>query len=174
MNSSSAKHPPSNILSRFLRKPFSEKKLFLEALLLIALTRFVIVFLPFKALGWLIGKARPVPENLRFDGNTMVCENASFTTDSNMDQPELYTMVYSIAKVIRRVSNRVPWEATCLVQAAAGKIMLNRRNLPGSLFLGVNKHDLRNMEPHAWLTSDSKVILGGGELEKYTVVSTFT
>lgn len=164
----------SALISKFFRKPFAEKRLLIEALLLTALTRFIIVSMPFKVLGRLIGKAHPVPENMMFEGYKMICSSGVHQASPQETQSEIRNSVRSVAKAVQSVSKQVPWQATCLVQAATGKIMLNRRNLPASLFLGVNKHDLKNMEPHAWLTSDSTVILGGGELEKYTVVSTFT
>ena len=74
---------------------------------------------------------------------------------------------------IRAVSRRVPWKATCLVEAASTRIMLNRRGIPSTLWLGVHKEAGGKMAPHAWVTSDGEVVIGGGELEKYTPVSAF-
>ncbi len=164
----------NSLLTRFLSKPTHEQRILIEALLLVALTRFLIVFMPFKVLGRLIGRPQKVTQGLAFSGDRMICRASVFSYDESASQPGLTAQARTIAKAVLAVSRRVPWQATCLVQASAGKIMLNRRGLPGSVYLGVNKTKNGKMEPHAWLTSDSVVILGGGELEKYSVVSAFT
>lgn len=164
----------NSALTRFLSKPTHEQRILIEALLLVALTRFLINFMPFKVLSRMIGRPQKVTQDLAFKGDRMICKASVFAQDDTAAKPELTAQARSIARAVLAVSRRVPWHATCLVQASAGKIMLTHRGLPGSVYLGVNKTKYRKMEPHAWLTSDSVVILGGGELEKYAVVSAFT
>lgn len=80
-----------------------------------------------------------------------------------------------VARAVRSASDRTIWESTCLVQAGAAFWMLRRRGVPCRLYLGVRRNTpLRSgMKPHAWLTSGKSVVLGGGELHHYAVVSVF-
>ena len=62
---------------------------------------------------------------------------------------------------IGRISARVPWRASCLVQALAARNWLARRGIESSLFVGVRKGATRDLEAHAWLVSGDDVITGG-------------
>lgn len=95
-------------------------------------------------------------------------DSSNFTSADAPSEPLL------IARSVIAVSRRVPWESKCLVQASAARIMLNRRNIPNELFLGVPKSGLKSDKPpHAWLVVDGQVLLGGGNLDDYVTVSRF-
>lgn len=164
------------LLIRFINKPFYEQWIFIEAFLILLLTRFVISFLPFKVLRYMIGSSQSIHNEVQsmapmpFEST----DGASCDNSNNTIGKQLITQ--AIARSVYCVSQKIPWQSDCLVQAASGKIMLNRRKLQNTLCLGVQKKLSRNgnMKPHAWLVSNSVVILGGGELEKYVVVSEFS
>ncbi len=67
----------------------------------------------------------------------------------------------------------LPWECKCLAQAISGKMMLRRRQTPSTLYLGVAKKEDGDLNAHAWLRAGESIILGGGGLERFAVVSTF-
>lgn len=146
---------------RYFHKPAAERGLLREALWLLALTRFKIAFLPFRVLHRSI---RSVHEHQQEKPANKSSDDMSRTRKRQAQQ---------IARTVLAVSRRLPWNATCLVQAASAKIMLNRRGVQGTLYLGVAKNSCGRLVPHAWLESGGKVLLGGDEIEKYTVVSTF-
>ncbi len=52
--------------------------------------------------------------------------------------------------------------ATCLTQALAAQVLLGRAGIPTSVKIGVAKENGK-FDAHAWLESDGKVLLGGGE-----------
>jgi hypothetical protein len=62
--------------------------------------------------------------------------------------------------------------ATYLVQALAAKIMLTRRGICSTLYLGAAKAG-EGLAAHAWLRSGSVIVTGGPGRERFTVISTF-
>lgn len=52
-----------------------------------------------------------------------------------------------VARSVVAVSRRVPWESKCLVQAAAARMMLNKRGIANTMFLGVSKSGLKGLDP---------------------------
>lgn len=62
---------------------------------------------------------------------------------------------------IGRMSSRVPWRASCLVQALAARRWLARHGIGSSLFVGVRKQAPQQLDAHAWLVSGNEVITGG-------------
>jgi hypothetical protein len=77
-----------------------------------------------------------------------------------------------VALAMRTVSRHTPWNSNCLAQALAGKVILSRRGLQSTLYLGVAK-DGERMEAHAWLRCGSAIVTGAAGKDRYTVVSTF-
>jgi hypothetical protein len=78
-----------------------------------------------------------------------------------------------VALAIRTVSGHTPWDSNCLAQALAGSVMLKRRGIAGTLYLGVAKDADAGLEAHAWLRSHERTLTGGGGLDRYTVVASF-
>lgn len=148
------------LLTRFLRKSAEEKKLLMEAIICMFIVRGVIRFLPFNTLQRLI-KAESVPIE------------ADIQAKSNRTKDPQFKNVETIACIVRSLSRKVPWESKCLVQAASARIMLNRRGIQSSLFLGVKKEQLEKLQPHAWLQVCNQTILGGHEPGEYVPVSRF-
>ncbi|TVQ67788.1 MAG: lasso peptide biosynthesis B2 protein [Balneolaceae bacterium] len=152
---------PPTTLVRYLRKPRAERRMIREALLLSASTRFVILFLPFRVLRRLMKAQQADPKSI--DSGAREVRPAEVT------DPQTRRVVLCV----RAVSRRVPWKATCLVEAASTRIMLHRLGIASTLWLGVQKQTDGKMHPHAWVTSGGEVVIGGGELRKYTAVSAF-
>ncbi|WHX41407.1 lasso peptide biosynthesis B2 protein [Mesobacillus sp. AQ2] len=130
----------------------TEKLLFLEAILFLALARFLKV-IPFKRL-------------TRTLGNHM-CES-SFQED-----PSLYGTIKSISCAIHIMSRYTFWESKCLVKAIAGMKMLQRRGIESTLYLGTAKDEDGKMIAHAWLRSGSYYVCGAEEMKRFTVISKF-
>ncbi len=151
------KRKPS-LIRRFLSKPSHQRRLILEALVIMPLVTTVIRFLPFRLLMRLI-KAEVVPVNAPDDPHKQ---------EREIQDEEL---IEAVARTVRSLSRRVPWESKCLVQASVARIMLNRRGIPSTLYLGVNQHELQNLQPHAWLRVGDRIVLGDHELDRYVTVS---
>lgn len=67
----------------------------------------------------------------------------------------------------------VPWKTSCLAKAVTAKLMLNRRNTPSTLHLGVCA-DTNVFGAHAWLLSGETVITGAAGMQAYVPVAAVT
>ena len=78
-----------------------------------------------------------------------------------------------ISWAVVTMSHHLPWECKCLVQAIAGKKMLQRRRIGSTLYLGVAKEGENALVAHAWLRSGSMILTGARGRDRFAVVSTF-
>ncbi len=78
----------------------------------------------------------------------------------------------AIQAAIRRVSARLPGEASCLVRALAAQRMLKRRRVPSTFYLGVTREG-GTLQGHAWLRTGREIVTGGEQAAAHATVSTF-
>ncbi len=76
---------------------------------------------------------------------------------------------------VRAVAKRVPWKATCLVQAMAVQRMLKRRGISGMMVFGVfsDSDKIDSLSAHAWVACGDQILVGKRGHRKFTVVSAF-
>lgn len=91
------------------------------------------------------------PERLLAAGNDSPHANLS---------PIQTHLIDRVAFAIPRAAARVPWRATCLVQALAARRWLAREGIASQLVLGARK-DGDALDAHAWLTVGDRVVIGG-------------
>src|SRR5690348_9706557 len=103
---------------KFLSLPLREGLAAIEAVLYLGAAR-LLILLPFRRLAPLLGAARPAG-------------GLSSASPSARDG----TAAVSVQRALARAADRVPWKATCLVRAIAGRLMLQRRGVPSVLHLG--------------------------------------
>jgi hypothetical protein len=89
------------------------------------------------------------------------------------DRPAQQTMVMRVSWAVCTMSRYTPWESTCLAQAIAAKRMLQRLQIPSTLYLGVARNDAGGVEAHAWLRSGKRVVTGAPGMARFTTVGTF-
>lgn len=77
-----------------------------------------------------------------------------------------------IAWAVTLAGRYVP-HATCLTQALALQILLNREGAAALLRLGVVKDEQGRVMAHAWLEQDGQVLIGGGLLDHYTALDKY-
>ncbi|NBC02664.1 MAG: lasso peptide biosynthesis B2 protein [Bacteroidetes bacterium] len=143
-----------SVVQIFLTKPLSEKLHLLKISAYLAWYRFFILSFSFKRLSKKLGDLNGPP--VQGDG-------------------ELNPEILQLADSIRHISRFVPWESKCLVQAVVAKILLKKRNIDSTLYLGVRKsEDGSNLEAHAWLDVNNQTILGGDISDQFTMVSSYT
>ncbi|TVQ01111.1 MAG: lasso peptide biosynthesis B2 protein [Balneolaceae bacterium] len=138
----------------FWKKPFTEKWMLTRVFLLLAFFRVLILFFPFKTIARYLG------------------EQGKETTSVDVYSSS-HEFMENTARFISNMSRLVPWESKCLVQAAAGKVMLNRKGIESTVYFGVKKNNEAALEAHAWLRVGPKIILGGEIASEFVVVSTF-
>ena len=129
---------------------WADRRLLVEATVLLAMVRFALVLLPFRLVARHLGAPRQ---------------------ESDADVTER-PVLRRVAWAIDAVSRRAPWRCKCLEQGIAAKMMLRRRRLANTLYLGVARGD-REIEAHAWLRSGTMYVTGGSDNQRFSVVSTF-
>lgn len=80
-----------------------------------------------------------------------------------------YDRVLTVRKALLRGLHYLPWNAKCLVQALAGKLLLRYFRLPGTIYFGVLKEDGK-LKAHAWLKAGNQFVAGKEGHRKFTVV----
>ena len=78
----------------------------------------------------------------------------------------------AIGLAIDRLYRRLPWRPTCLVRSVAAMTMLRRRRLPGVLSIGARRPEDEAFKAHAWVVSAGHSVVGAGEANGFTVVTT--
>lgn len=104
---------------------------------------------------------------------------AAFLGDVSAESPqEISPGEVETAREVRRlvsgVSSKFPWKPTCLVRALSAHLMLRRRGVEGTLYLGVSREDDGRLRAHAWLRCGSVFVIGGKEREDYAEVARFS
>ena len=140
------------ILKKYRTLSALEKALFREALWLSVRARFLTLFSSLKHYGKKLG-------GYRQEGSKNI-------------PPSQVAIAEDVSEAVRRVAKYIPWRCKCLEQAIIAKIMLNRRDVESTLYLGVAKNG-KDMKAHAWVSCGDRVITGKRGYRNYTPVSTF-
>lgn len=124
--------------------------LFAEAFVLLAGARLAVAILPFRRIASMLGKPRSGQA-----GWAQACDQAAVQT------------VRELAWALRAAARRVPVDALCLTQALAGRVMLRRRGIAGTVRLGLaqglqgkNTADPMMVAAHAWLDAGGIKVTG--------------
>jgi len=129
-----------------------EKKLFLEAYVILGMTRAEILSTSFKQL----------TRTLKHTTKPIVIPQL------NKVQIDTARM---IGKAIMRASSATPWESACLAQSLTAQKMLKKRGIPGVFYLGVMKEN--EIKVHAWSQCGEYIITGEGGHEAFSILSVF-
>lgn len=141
-------------ITKFARLPWKEKCLLTEAIFLSGIIRFAILFFPFRKVASIMGK--------------------QMTESPSQASMEAYKKALAIRRAVEKVSASTPWESKCLVQALSALIMLKRRNIPGTLYLGITKDGSNKLLAHAWLRCGEMTVTGGKEQSMFKAVAYFS
>ena len=87
-------------------------------------------------------------------------------------EPDLCVQA-QIRGAVTLAARHVPWNAVCLPQAIAGRLMLARRGCSSTLHCGVGRGADGGLVAHAWLESNGAVILGEDGMSGVTAVARF-
>jgi hypothetical protein len=112
------------------------------------LARAAVLLLPFRALALRLG--------VRVDETPSVMTLSPAARD--------------VAWGIGAAAARSPWRSKCLEQAIAAKMMLRRRGVPSTLYLGMMREPVA---AHAWVRVGERNVTGGQDVRRYAVVASF-
>jgi hypothetical protein len=136
-------------LYKFLSLPSRDRRLLIKAALLLGIIRLGLWLLVFQTLQGLLLRMRWKSARLR-----------------EADPSSLERIAWAI-----RVAGRYVPGVTCLVQALAAQVLLEQEGHPACLCIGVAKDKNGRLQAHAWTESGGKVVVGGGNLSSYTLLS---
>lgn len=141
-------------IQSFVRTDRTVKILFLRAWFLSAVVKFTLVFLSFrKVLNWQ-GKINM----------------------ESPDRPDEASLEFRkcLQSAMRLCDKYTFWKTECYTQALTAKILLNKKGIPGTVYIGFNKTEKGEYKGHAWLRSYDRVITGETEENSYTVHSFYS
>lgn len=133
--------------------PASHRQMVLEAFLYLGLARLAILIIPFRTIAPYLGQL------------------GASTPEST--EPLSQNTARQVSWAVSTASRHTPWQSRCLAQAIAAKMMLRRRGLASTLYLGLKKAGEKSLDAHAWLRYGDIILTGGESLDMFTVISTF-
>ncbi|MDD5036039.1 MAG: lasso peptide biosynthesis B2 protein [Methylococcaceae bacterium] len=126
-------------IQKFLISSPADRKLFIQATLLLVLMRVALAWIRFQAL-WRLLKRMGLVES------------------QTPQRPSLYLPPEQIARALARASRCLPG-TSCLPHALAGAVMLNRQGYPANLCIGVAKEN-DEFGAHAWVECEGRAVIG--------------
>lgn len=82
-------------------------------------------------------------------------------------------VVEAVGRAVHRASRVAPFAASCMAQAMAGQQMLRQRGTGSTIRMGLDRHG-DSMYAHAWLACGDVTVTGGGSMDDFTAVASFT
>ena len=143
-------------LISFFKVSNRAKWLFFEALFLIALARVATKFYAFKRLLEILGTH----------------SQETTKTPLSIEEKRHY---YEYTKAINRAAKVSFWHTMCYEQAITAKLMLRRRKIPSTIYIGMHrKEENQKLEGHAWIRVQDFIVTGKTDFSKYVVVGVFS
>jgi hypothetical protein len=132
-------------LDQFLRLTPFGRRLFIKAWFLLSTIRLMLWLLPFQS-------------TMRFLTRFSQKTPAPRLPDCNAAS--------QVGLAVARASRFVP-QATCLPQALAAQVLLKRLGFPAELRIGVAKNGARELQGHAWVENQGRIMVGEEGAEIY-------
>ncbi len=142
-----------NSILKFLKLPPKDRFLLIETYMTLFFSRLILSTTKFKRIAFRLRKP---------------LLNHSFKSEE-----EQILAAKQIGQAIQIMSRHTFWQTKCFVQALTAKKMLNRRGIPSILYLGMAKDKNKKLTAHAWVISNTILITGGRNINRFTVVSQF-
>lgn len=138
-------------LRKFLHLSWGDRQLLFSTILLLSTIRLGLRLLRFQTLQHLLIKMIPR------------------TTVLPLEQASVNKVVWAVEVV----SRYMPGGVKCLARALATQVLLGRRGYMTQLRIGVAKSEAGQLEAHAWVESQGRIVIGGLEsLTRFTPLGT--
>ncbi|OPJ62714.1 lasso peptide biosynthesis B2 protein [Clostridium oryzae] len=140
-------------IRKIIKLSSKERNALLEAFCISGLVRFAILFIKFKKLAMFLGK---------------------YKQETSTEISEVHKeVIYRVGWAVSEMSYRTPWQSKCLVKALTAQLMLARRKISSTLYLGLAKSEDNKLLAHAWLRSGKVIITGARERGGFKEVAKF-
>lgn len=135
-------------LQKFLNLTSSDRHLLLYTFVLLSLVRLGLWLFPFQTLWEFLARFSQISSN-----------------DSKINPVELEKMVWAV-----NVSSRyMPGQVKCLAKALTTQLLISQQGYSSQLHIGVVKGETGQIEAHAWVESQSQVVIGNlQDLSRFT------
>lgn len=148
------------MLHRFGQVEEPRRKLAAEAAFWLLLARLALIFVPFSILARHLGSFRSPADARALQGRTMI----------SRDEVRL---AVEVGWAVTRVAHHLPFEAKCLPQAMAARIMLKRRGVASVMHFGAAKGRDKPIDAHAWLDAAGIEVTGYPVAEGFAEIACF-
>lgn len=132
-----------------MRQPVGVRLLVLQAAAVSSLVWLAMTLLPFRWWGRWQGEVR-----------------TSTPEDPN---PETLPYRENLARALTMASRHLPILKRCYIRALTGKILLARKGIPGTLYIGFRTFENGKFEGHAWLRAHDTWITGAERRNDFSV-----
>ncbi len=140
-------------LHHFWQHPWADQWLFVQAYFGLSVAWVLIHTLPFRLIATHLGERMGNSPDTITQAQAQVARRVSWA--------------------VRRASGLTPWPSVCLPQAITAKVLLRRRGIPSTLYLGATFDESKSLLAHAWLRCGPLYVTGGPGHEHYGVVASF-
>ncbi len=141
-------------MRKFFALHYKDQFLLLEVFILLGFSRFLLLAVPFKTVAPFLGQSG--------------IESPDFISENQLKIGK------KIAWGVNLMSRHTLWESKCLGQAITAKIMLRRRKINSTIYLGVSRDEEKKMIAHAWLRCGDMILTGNRGRERFTVVGLYS
>jgi hypothetical protein len=147
-------------LAKVCGASWTERRLVTEAMAWLGLFRLAIAVLPFR---WVVSLSRLAPATDTEPPDSSLTDAGSSLTDAG----------HQIRWALQAASAHTPWLSTCLSQSLAGSVMLRRRGVVSTVYLGVGKDQAGEFVAHSWLRGGDTVVIGGAGHESFSIIAAY-
>lgn len=134
------------LIVKFLRLPVRDQRLLLSTLLLQGAIALGLRLLPFRMLKKALAKV------------------AVRSNRANNVPQSLERILWALSVINRHT----PLSGSCLIRALTVQVLFRKNGRPADLHIGVARNPHGQLEAHAWLECQGRIVLGQGELSRYT------
>jgi hypothetical protein len=143
---------------RFFRLGWGERTMVAEAFLFLVTARLILIAVPFRRVAAWLG--------------TFVPAGTTIAPDRTPLDAQQRAVAIATGSVVALVARAAGYEATCLSEAIAARLMLRRRDIPTVLHFGVSHpNGEERLEAHAWLEADAINVTGGSIADSFIEIA---
>ena len=139
-------------LAKLRRLAPCDRRLLIEASLLLLVARAALSLLPFR---------------------TVVSAVSSCASSAPLDEAAALALVRRVRWAVRAATRNGPGRAVCFPQGIAAHIMLSRRGMPSRLYYGVAKTAAGALDAHVWVRAGSLAVIGCGAAARFALMTAF-
>lgn len=145
------------VYKHIIKGSWAMKKLYLTVFFYSAFVRFCMLFVKYKLYESLLG------------------ERGKIAPDIDLTSFQLQK-IQQVKTVVLASSKYTLWQSKCMVQALSAKWLLNKYQIPSTIYFGVvkdNQND-KKLKAHAWLKINQMIITGAKGHQKFKVVNFYS